>query len=652
MTLQPATAHPLNPNPTTTPEPNGQGNGQASSPLTSSPLPAPSRLPRPRKWGRGARLLAAVAVLAVVGVAGGGSWLLFGGGNKNRTDLVLHTVKHENLQLTITERGQLESAENSEVVCRVKARSANSTIATIIRWVIDEGAEVKRGEKLVDLDDSGLYEQLKTQKITLDKAKADWVSSEEAYKIVMSQNESDLETARLNLDLARIALAQYVEGDYIQAKRDIEGRMVMANSDLEMWEERAAWSARMSKPGRRYVTAAQAQSDAARKVSAQIALDKVKEEMRVLEKYTAPKTTKELKGKVDEAERALGRTLKQAKAKEVQADVDRKSKQSIYEQESVRYADIETEIKKCVILSPQDGLVVYFVPEQSRFGSGSQQSIVAQGEPVREGQKLMRIPDLTKMMVNTRVHEAMVSRVRGEKWEKTGYSESVEAGMLLQPRAWDRLLYGRAFLGVRERFIEKNRDLEMRMVEGGQRAVVRVDAQADKPLAAHVKTVATVASQQDWLSADVKVYATMVSIDETLPGLKPGMSAEVKVFTDSHKEHVLTVPLQAILGSVEMGKKRKCFVMTPEGAQEREIELGLSNDQKAEVKSGLEEGEEVVLNPRVLLSDKAKAELGEGKGKAKGKGGPPGKDGKGKGGWPKDGKGKGGAPKGPSGGSV
>ena len=95
--------------------------------------------------------------------------------------------------------------------------------------------------------------------------------------------------------------------------------------------------------------------------------------------------------------------------------------------------EIEDEIKKCLILAPQDGLVVYYVPEQSRFGSGSQQSIIAQGEPVREGQKLMRIPDLSKMVVNTRVHEAMISRVRGEKWKQTGFSRGVQAGLLFAP---------------------------------------------------------------------------------------------------------------------------------------------------------------------------------------------------------------------------
>ena len=39
--------------------------------------------------------------------------------------------------------------------------------------------------------------------------------------------------------------------------------------------------------------------------------------------------------------------------------------------------------------------------------------------------------------------------------------------------------------------------------------------------------------------------------------------------------------------------------------------VGLSNERMAEIESGLVEGEEVVVNPRVLLSDAEKAALGE-----------------------------------------
>jgi len=188
---------------------------------------------------------------------------------------------------------------------------------------------------------------------------------------------------------------------------------------------------------------------------------------------------------------------------------------------------------------------------------------------------------------------------------------------------------------IRERF----RDRELEKVADGMKATVRVDAFPDRTLTGHVKTVGTVASQQDWMSADVKVYQTMISIDESLEGLKPGMSAEVTIHVESAGEHVLTVPIQAVVGGAELGRVRKVFVNTPDGPRERAIVIGLSNEKVVEVKEGLAEGEEVVLNPKVLLGDKAKTRQptegdrgpgegggegkAKGKGKVKGPGGPP-----------------------------
>ena len=121
---------------------------------------------------------------------------------------------------------------------------------------------------------------------------------------------------------------------------------------------------------------------------------------------------------------------------------------------------------------------------------------------------------------------------------------------------------------------------------------MRLDAFPERTLNGEVKFVATVASQQDWSSADVKVYQTLVSIKESVPGLKPGMSAEVTIFTDSAREECLAIPVQAIYGTLDMGNKRNVKVLLPDGTTEtREIVVGLSNDKMAEIESGLEEGE-------------------------------------------------------------
>jgi hypothetical protein len=52
-----------------------------------------------------------------------------------------------------------------------------------------------------------------------------------------------------------------------------------------------------------------------------------------------------------------------------------------------------------------------------------------------------------------------------------------------------------------------------------------------------------------------------------------------------------------------MGAVREVFVKTSNGYERRQVTLGLYNEKMVEIRSGLSEGEQVVINPRVLLGD-------------------------------------------------
>ncbi len=335
------------------------------------------------------------------------------------------------------------------------------------------------------------------------------MTADEEYRIKDSQNESDVEAAKNTLDLAKIDLESYQKAEYFQALEDVEGRIEVAKGDLDSALRRSIWADRMAEMG--YQSDSQARGDRARLDAARIELKKLETERRVLVDFTKRRTIQDLSAKLAEAKRALERTKSQARAKLVQADADRQSKESVYKQEQSRLEEIEAEIAKCTVLAPQAGLVVYYVSDQARSGGGSQQSIVAQGEPVREGQKLMQIPDLTQMVVNVRVHEAMVSNLRNEKDPK-------------DKTTW-------------------------------QSAQIRIDAIPNRVFQGHVKTVDTVAGQQDWFAADVKLYKTVVSIDEPVQGLKPGMSAEVTILANESASDVVVVPVQAVVGAISRGRQ-------------------------------------------------------------------------------------------------
>src|SRR6516225_5453882 len=112
---------------------------QATEPADSSPR-LPSRLKKRRK---GVWVLAALgSVLLVLFSLAGYFWLL---GPKAPFNGPTWTVKREKLVLTIVERGSLESADNKEFVCRVKAKSQTG-VATTIKWLVDDGTYVKGGE--------------------------------------------------------------------------------------------------------------------------------------------------------------------------------------------------------------------------------------------------------------------------------------------------------------------------------------------------------------------------------------------------------------------------------------------------------------------------------------------------------------------------
>ena len=110
-------------------------------------------------------------------------------------------------------------------------------------------------------------------------------------------------------------------------------------------------------------------------------------------------------------------------------------------------------------------------------------------------------------------------------------------------------------------------------------------------------------------------------IEDKVEGLNPDMSAEVTIHIKGIKD-VLTVPLQSIVGGSELGTKRKVFVKTETGYDEKEVLLGIYNDKVIEVREGLNEGDIVVINPKVLLGDnKQKTRDGTGPASDGGKGG-------------------------------
>ena len=626
--------------------------------MPPNPSPGPGskqrKLPARRGGGRLLPFALAGALLGAAGIAGG--WYFFLRPAPVRADVLLHKVKREPLVVTVAEKGTLESADNRDIVCKVRAGSKG--FASTINWVIDDGSRVKPGQLLMILDDSALKDQEEKQQIDTETARANKVKAEKDYEIAVTLNKETIRTAESDLtkainalkdftgftyDPSRMALAAVgggaaalsEAGTFRQKLDDLTGQVKLAESDLEQYRERSAWADRMVKLS--YMSSAQAQAERSK-------LDSQVEKLRSLQAQRTQLITsardQDLTNLVltrDLAQIKLERAILEAENKLVQFAAEKHKCTSIYLQADDTLREIAQQRAECKIIAPDtiepDSMVVYFRNESNRFGSSGSQGLIEQGAQVKEGQKLLRIPNLHRMQVNTKVHEAMVARIRGDVRVPTYFVDGLQNVMMFNTDPFSRTVGQKQ--EIIDRLREKYRNSEYKKLSDGQKASIRVDALPDRVFEGHVRTVSAVASQADSWISDVKLYQTLVMVDfELLPDgtrrridneqLKPDMTAEVTITVDTATAPVLTVPVQSILGGTEMGATRKIYVKTATGYEEREIKLGLYNEKFVEIREGLTEGDEIVMNPKVMLTadDKTRTRDGDGKGGGnKGEGG-------------------------------
>jgi HlyD family secretion protein len=288
------------------------------------------------------------------------------------------------LNLTIVERGSLESARNMDAFCDVEG-------GTSIMTLIPEGTRVKKGDTICQLDSAALRDQLTNADIAIKDAEVDYQNATAAREV------------------AEIAVTAFLEGTYKHELNTVKGEMAIAESAVKHAERRLDRARRAQKQvvdllaSKKNAVAPSdilAELDIDDRIDAseqsisreKAALEQAKARQELLEKYTRDRTLKAL---------AL--------------DVERKrpdemAKNSKWHLEQGRAKKLERQIAACTIKAPNDGIVVYANPPR-RVGERFPTRI-EEGAQVRERQKILSLPDLSLMRVTTTVNEAQVHMIR------------------------------------------------------------------------------------------------------------------------------------------------------------------------------------------------------------------------------------------------
>jgi HlyD family secretion protein len=476
------------------------------------------------RWARNKVVLGASAVLIFLA-------LLFsltrGSKKAGEPQQAFYAVKRGAFLVSVVEGGTIKAVREVTVRCELEGT------ARIIS-IVSEGSYVKKGDLLVELDSSDLRERITQQEVTFQNVRFAMLQAQQYLAIQKSVAESNIKDAELKVKFAGTDLKKFDEGEVPQSLTNAAAKITIAQLDLEQAKDRLHWTERLEKKG--YVTRSELEADKLSVRKHEIALTAAEADLRLLAEYDLPKKKEQLTANLEQARMEWERIKQRSAAQIAQAEADLKSKSTAADLQKTRLDQLNEQLTLTKIHAPEAGLVVY--ASSSNPGNGI---LIEEGATVRQRQDLIKLPDISQMMVEVRVHESHVQQIRP-----------------------------------------------------GLPAYVTIDSLPDYQFHGTVRKVAVLPdSTSRFFNPNLKVYATEIVIEDELPDIKPGISARAEIVITNLTD-VLTVPMQAV---TTIKGQPSCLVQKNRlGLTSVPVEIGLYNERFIEIKSGLEEGDQVLLS--------------------------------------------------------
>jgi HlyD family secretion protein len=414
-----------------------------------------------------------------------------------------------------------------------------------IVFIVDEGERVARGDVLVRFDATNLDREIDAEKQALQASQAEYEAARVDLEIQRTDGTNEIARAELTLDEAEKTLEKYEKGELPLKKKENQVNLEEAQANLQRAREKLARMPGLLKEG--FVTPDRVEQEKIDVKKAEVAWESARSEKHLFEKYTQPLELEKKNAAIVQARAKLEAARKRVAARLRQKEADLSSMKATLDNRQAKLTDLQAQRKETSISAPTDGLVIY--GERDRWGGGSEIKV---GSQVWRHTTIINLPDLSRMQVNLKVHEMDVDRIR--------------------------------------------KDMEVD---------VAVEAAGTLSYPGRITYIAELASEGGWRSdPEVRQFNVEVTLNGKDLSLKPGTTAKVEIVLD-HLKDVLYVPVAAIRG---VGKRTFCYAEQSQALVPVTVEIGLSNDKFVEIRSGLSQGDRVLISTpsRALLAAEEK----------------------------------------------
>ncbi len=451
-----------------------------------------------------------------------------------QTQVPTVTVTPVDFTITIDAIGKLDAARSHTISSTIRGDKGK------IIYIIPDGTRVKENEILIRLDPTPFEEEVHNLTGKVNSFDAAYRSAMQMLELEKNNIEQALKTAEFNIRVAKLELTKLVDGS---------GPIQLAQYKDEMEKSEEEFLRYKS-----YLTELKA-------------LQVEDDTDNASETYLAEKKMKELKEKFESTKNKLGSyqqhvlptsiEAEKAKVEKYEMEYQQTKQGSIYkiakaaaEAEEIK-GKLETtrsflqlaeqELEKTIIVAPFSGIAIL-----SEIFRGGQKRKPRIGDRVLQNQPLLYFPDVSTMIVQTKI-----------------------------------------------------REIDLYKVKKGQRCTVRADAYPNSEYQGEISAIGAVATERREGVGGEKFFHLTVTLANKDTRLRPGMTARVVILVEN-KKNSLAVPIHAVF---EEKKKTFCYRRQGGKFSRVPIVLGTGNTNYVEIISGIKLGDilSVITPPEALL---------------------------------------------------
>ena len=460
-----------------------------------------------------------------------------GGDGDGASSMPTTRVQRGPLTINLIESGALKPRK------QIVIKNELNDPATIL-YIVPEGKLVEEGELLVELDVTQLENDVIERRIRVQNDESDLVNAEETLKVVENQAEADLEKAELTRTFAVEDLNKYKDGEYPKLLKEADAKITLAKEELSQAQEDLKWSKILFEE--KYLSQSDLQQDELAAQKAALNLELAEADLELLKTYTYPRQIAQLESDKHQAELALERQKRLAAANMAQARATLAASQAELKEEKDRLERFEKLLPNAKKYAPISGMVLYATSVNDRWRRDDEPIEV--GKVIRERDEIIFLPTASEFNVEIKVTEVDLGKV--------------EVGMPVN---------------------------------------IAVDSMPDSTFTGKVASIAQLPDADSrYLNPNLKLYKTVIELDEDTPRLRNGMSCRAEITIEEYDD-VLYVPIQAV---TRLNGLPTVYVKAGDGSVDpRAVEIGFDNSRFIHIRDGIAEGEEILLTPPLSGSD-------------------------------------------------